>query len=91
MTEKQKNKVSEIVQELVVALDAGYKVTDEKDREVLGLRYNAKMNPNTWCYLFDGKNGHLVHAAIKYKPEKNMLYSSKFMIHKPGRKPIIVK
>lgn len=91
MTEKQRNNVFEIVQKLSAALNLGYKVTDEKDREVLGFRYNAKMNPNTWCYLLDGKNGHLVHAAVKYKPVNNMLYSSKFVIHKPGRKPISVK
>lgn len=91
MTEKQRNKVFEIVQTLSAALDMGYKVMDDKDREVLGFRYNAKVNPNTWCYLLDGKTGHMVHAAIKYKPKNRMLYSATFYVHKPGKKPVVVR
>ena len=90
MTEKQKNRVFEIANKITAALNAGYRVTDEKGHAVLGLRYNAKLNPDTWCYLYDGKTGHMVHGGIKYKPPKAMSYSSKFLVHKPGKKPILI-
>lgn len=89
MTEKQKIKVYDMADSIMTALNNGYTVTDDKGNEVLGLRYNAKMNPNTWSYLYNNKSGHLVHGAIKYVVAK-MPVCKKFKGQKPGKKPITI-
>lgn len=91
MTDKQRNKVSVMAHEILRALDSGCKVIDERGHEVLGLRYNARMNPNSWCYLYDGDTGHLVHGLIKYKVKKTVPVSMKFKVLHPGKKAVVIK
>ena len=90
MTDKQLHKVHCMAFSIFEALDLGYEVIDEFGNEVLGLRRNSKLNPESWSYLFNNKQGHLVQAAIRYC-DGNLQVSKKFTINKAGKKSTYIK
>lgn len=91
MTEKQKHKVHVMALGIFEDLDLGYEVLDEFGNEVLGLRRNSKLNPESWSYLFNNKHGHLTQAAIRYTDNKKLQVSKKFTVNKVGKKPSYIK
>ena len=91
MTDKQKNKVRNVAGELFTALDLGYEVMDEFGNEVLGLRRNSKLNPESWSYLFADKSGHLIQGAICYCDVKTTRVCKKFAVNKAGKKTTYIK
>ena len=90
MTDKQKHKVHNMVDSIFEALNCGYEVIDEFGNEVLGLRRNSKLNPESWSYLFNNKYGHLAQGAIRYCDGK-LQVSKKFTVNKAGKKPTYIK
>ena len=91
MTDKQLHKVHCMAFSIFEALDLGYEVIDEFGNEVLGLRRNSKLNPESWSYLFNNKHGHLTQAAIRYTDNKKLQVSKKFTVNKAGKKPTFIR
>lgn len=91
MTEKRRDKVSEIASIIFRLLDCGNIIRDDEGHILAGLRYGSSNNTDSWSYLYYNLKGHMVSRPICYCDCKDAAPCKLFYVEREGKKPEILK
>lgn len=91
MTERQRDKVSELASAIFHHLDVSHIIKDEVGHIIAGLRYGCSNNTDSWSYLYYNLRGHLVSAPIGYCDDKDAPVCKKFYVDRGENKIEVIK